>query len=63
MQRDLISLDNPVYLDMRLKVDVDEAGAYLDPFPLEALSCTTGSPGRFFRSIRSTADFVPSGVP
>lgn len=33
VQRDLISLDNPVYLDMTLKVTADDGPAYLDSLP------------------------------
>ena len=33
VQRDLISLDNPVYLDMRLKIAKEDADAYLDDLP------------------------------
>ena len=33
VQRDLISLDNPEYLDMRLKVNVAEAQILLDTLP------------------------------
>jgi hypothetical protein len=33
VQRDLISLDNPVYLDMTLKVNTDDAPAYLKSLP------------------------------
>jgi len=33
VQRDLISLDNPVYLDMTLKVTADDGPAYLQSLP------------------------------
>lgn len=33
VQRDLISLDNPVYMDMRLKIDPSYADHYLDSLP------------------------------
>lgn len=39
VQRDLVSLDNPEYLDMRLKVSKTEARMLLDALP--------GSPGLF----------------
>lgn len=33
VQRDLVSLDNPVYVNMRLRVRQEEAGSYLSELP------------------------------
>ena len=33
VQRDLVSLDNPVYLNMRLRVDEDNSESYLRELP------------------------------
>lgn len=49
VQRDLVSLDNPEYQDMRLKINASEAELYLDDLP--------GSPDLYVdaaRAFRST---------
>ena len=51
VQRDLISLDNPVYLDMRLKITAEDAPSYLETLPAVP-TCTWNLPAHSWPSSR-----------